>query len=679
MSRSMFVLVCVAVLVLAGCPGDPPTERTVSTSSPMLDATLSTSFWDLPWPSDARVTAAGTPDMAGFPNPEDSNLINSYLAFCEETLDGFGASAPVYLRFDGAVTLPAWDESNIEASQRCEGPVRILDVDPESPGYGTCLPARWELIEANSADPFLAGNVAIVAPYWGFPMRGRTTYAVYLVDLEGPGGYVQGSTDLQALLSGAGPAALQPTYQPLADYLLVDLLAAGVSAEGPIFVDGVEPELPADGIDRRWIAHATVFTTQDATGELQAVSEFVAGEPGLIAWEGDLTLLPEDHEEHQDLYAIWDGTYRAPNFQRGELPYGEEGGGFEFDDTGAPIVQLDELIPFAVSMPRDSATQPAAGWPVILHQHGTGGDRFSHLSGNGSLRPGLLGANRGFVSIGIPQPFHGGRWPDGNDTSISILSFNFSNPESGRSTFRQGATDLFSLLRFVQESMAEGGPLATAYPDLRIDPDNVYFLGHSQGGLTGALALPFLADIKGWVLSGAGGGLSITVMQREDPVSFRDLVLGAIGDPAGTRLTEMHPVLGLVQMLVEATDPVNYAPLWIRDPLVSPASVLLTEGIGDDLTPPDASEAMAVAAGLPPADPYRERDVFGLQLRGLSAADTPYSGNVESGGVTVTAGLAQFDSNHYAIFNIGEAASLWANFLKSFVDAGPPGELGYSP
>jgi hypothetical protein len=63
----------------------------------------------------------------------------------------------------------------------------------------------------------------------------------------------------------------------------------------------------------------------------------------------------------------------------------------------------------------------------------------------------------------------------------------------------------------------------------------------------------------------------------------------------------------------------------------------------------------------------------------LRAEDTPYSGNVETTGGVVTAGVAQFDSTHWAIFQEGEAASLWANFLRSFVEEGAPGELGYSP
>ena len=72
--------------------------------------------------------------------------------------------------------------------------------------------------------------------------------------------------------------------------------------------------------------------------------------------------------------------------------------------------------------------------------------------------------------------------------------------------------------------------------------------------------------------------------------------------------------------------------------------------------------------------------MLGLDLRGLRPTDTPFGGNLRNAeGTAVTGGLAQFDTNHFAIFNTGRAATLWANFLLSFVDEGVPGELGYEP
>lgn len=673
-NRSLILLALVSLG--SSCTATSYEVRGVSTSSPILDGTLAQSFWDLPWPNDSRRDEAGNLDLTGFPNPAESAIFDRYIEFGEQVMTGFSPNAPTYLRFDGSVSLPDWNESNIERSGACEGPVRILDVDPESPAYGTCLPARWDFIAANTADPFLAPNLVIIAPYWGFPLRGGGTYAVYLVDLEGPSGFVMGSSALQALLTGAGDAALQPAYRPFADYLAENALGSGLAGEEPILAEG--DENPVDGLDVRWIAHATVFTTEDPTAEMEVLSDYAQNGPDLLTWQGDIVTLDEDHPEFQTQFEMREGVYRAPNFQRGEIPYNEEGGGFVFED-GVPVPQLDEEIPFAVAMPRPSHEQPADGWPIILHAHGTGGDRWSHLSRSGQLSPGLLASSRGFMSIGIAQPFHGDRWPEDATGTISLLSFNFGNPESGRSTFRQGALDTLSLRRFVQEQFAEGGAVAQAYPDMRINPDKIYFLGHSQGGTTGALIIPFADGIDGWVLSGAGGGMSIVLMQRLDPVDFQSLVFVSMGSPEGTILFEMHPGIALVQTLIDVSDPINYGPRWIRGS-ERRTSVLLTEGLHDEQTPPDTTEALAVSAGLPLADPYRERNVLGLDLRGLRPTDTPYSGNLEnSAGVAVTGGLVQFDSNHFAIFNVGQAATLWANFLQSFVDEGTPGELGYQP
>ena len=50
----------------------------------------------------------------------------------------------------------------------------------------------------------------------------------------------------------------------------------------------------------------------------------------------------------------------------------------------------------------------------------------------------------------------------------------------------------------------------------------------------------------------------------------------------------------------------------------------------------------------------------------------------EPSGAEVTAGLAQFDGNHFAIFNDSSASFLYVNFLWSQLRDGPPGEIGGS-
>ncbi len=644
MRRALCVLLGVACL--SGCP--TPEERDVSDVSLIFEPGSTESFFSTPWPSDARTIEArraggAHPDLWDFPNPNDNDILNEYAVFGSTVIEGFGKNSPTYFWFDGRVELPASERVTARAAGRCEGPVRIVNVDRDSPRFGRCLPARWDRVDEALGDPWLEDDLVRVAPWWGFPLDSGTTYAVVLLDAQDPSG---------AFLQPPPGLLAQPHLAVLADVLE----------------------------DTTWVAAATVFTTQDVLSEMHALADFVLTDSDYPAWNEDegLTLIDEEHPEHDNQYDLYDGAYTAWNFQRGEIPYEAVGGGFVWDDDGRPVPQVAERIPMVVGAPIAAHEQPVEGWPVILHAHGTGGDRWSHLSG-GNLRPGLMAAARGFVSVGIPQPFHGDRWPDGNNVAVSLYSFNYFNPESGVSTFRQGALDTIALARFVREAMAEGGAIAEAHPELRIDPDRVYFLGHSQGGLTGGLAIPFAEGIDGWALSGAGGGLSMTIMQREDPFVIRDALLTGIDAPEGTMLDEMHPVVGMVQSLAELTDPINYAPSWVAQSTGEPVSVLLTEGLHDAQTPADTSEALATAGRLPIIADHFERYVDGLRLRDLEVLDDPYGGNLEHpSGVAVTTGVGQFDDDHWAIFNDIEAAALWSNFLYSMATDGAPGELGGS-
>ena len=660
------LLVSCGLVLVVSCTTTP---REVSETSAVFDPTLAGGFWSMPWPGDQRRVlnedgSLGGPDMSGFPNPSENGLLGTYLELSSVVLDGFGLNSPIFFAFDGPVTLPDWDQEAIEASALCEGPIRIMNIDANSPDYGDCVPARWKL-SSEHIDPYLSAHHVAVAPYWGFPLAESTLYAVLLTDIsDGSGAFLQAPVLLQELLEGrSDDSDLQAIYQPLAEALGTFRNTTG------------EVDSQDEASSAQWIASATVFTTQDATSEMEFLSDFIRSDSQYPKWEADLTLLDSEHEHFQTEYEIYDGSYLARNFQRGVRPYASEGGGFHFKD-GQPAGMSEERIPFVIGTPRSIQVQPESGWPVIIHSHGTTGDRFSHLTG-GNLRPGYLAANRGFLSIGIPQPFHGERWPEGNGTLEGLYSFNYFNPESGRSTFRQGALDTVTVVEFVRRHMSTGGSLAENYPQLRINPDEIYFVGHSQGGITGAIALPSTQGIKGWVLSGAGGGLSTTIMQREDPLVIRDTMLTALGAPDGTQLFEMHPLIGMVQMLAETTDPINYAKNWLGGSTGDAASILLTEGLLDEQTPADTTETLAVAGGLPIARPYRERDVLGMNLAGLEERRTPYTANtLHQDGSEVTTGLAQFDRNHFAIFNDGDAAVLWANFLYSQVRDGGPGELG---
>ena len=89
------------------------------------------------WPSDRYRTAEGGVDLSNFPNP-GTDLLDLYLAYGEEVLDGFGLNSAVYVQFDGFIdpqSLPAPNETLDELSL-----IQLVNVSPESPRYGARRP-----------------------------------------------------------------------------------------------------------------------------------------------------------------------------------------------------------------------------------------------------------------------------------------------------------------------------------------------------------------------------------------------------------------------------------------------------------------------------------------------------------------------------------------------------------
>ncbi|MCA9568799.1 MAG: hypothetical protein KC656_13195, partial [Myxococcales bacterium] len=138
---------------------------------------------------------------------------------------------------------------------------------------------------------------------------------------------------------------------------------------------------------------------------------------------------------------------------------------------------------------------------------------------------------------------------------------------------------------------------------------------------------------------------------------------------------ELHPVLGLLQMLVEPTDPVNYAPYWFREPLDwpghAPSPILATSGTLDANTPYRGAIAMAGAAGLPPI-PTRASSMPAVDLRGLENTPSPASANATGYEGPLTAGFSQwYEGSHYVIFEEPRAAEMYRTFLRTAVDGQP--------
>ena len=118
--------------------------------------------------------------------------------------------------------------------------------------------------------------------------------------------------------------------------------------------------------------------------------------------------------------------------------------------------------------------------------------------------------------------------------------------------------------------------------------------------------MPFHESQQGWVLSGAGGGLSITLLERKDPVDFEALIRFLLEFNEEDELDPFHPILALIQTAVDITDPIHFARRSAE--LSQQPSVLITNGCWDAQTPYKTTDAMALALGAPLVEPISRED-----------------------------------------------------------------------
>ncbi|UCD83714.1 MAG: hypothetical protein JSU92_10505, partial [Deltaproteobacteria bacterium] len=334
------------------------------------------------------------------------------------------------------------------------------------------------------------------------------------------------------------------------------------------------------------------------------------------------------------------------------------------DENGQPVVREYEQLRFALCVPK--GIQPAEGWPILTYAHGTGGDYKTFVRNGVADYLGSLG----IASISIDQPLHGTRLGAGGDPEMDF--YNFLNPLAGRDNSRQSAIDSLVLNRMAPGIEIDTVSCSTCTMEASFDPDRILFMGHSQGAHTGGLFLGVEPEVKGAVLSGAGGGLAITLLTKTDPYDVKALMEDLLGIEGGEEELDLfHPIINIIQTYIEPADPLNYAPYYILNPLFGvPKSIFISEGFLDTQVTPLTAEALATAIGASPIEPVYH-PILGLALRGLEPLSPPVTGNITGPGGMATAGVLQYpEGNHWVLTNDVNAKNQWGMFLQSLVDDG---------
>ena len=663
--------IVVATASLLGCSSqsssDAPTQA-LWIAPETLDELADVHSLDHPWPSDLRLLPDGSLQLDGFYNPMSNPLIRDYLEETKGIVKGFSPVATGYLRFTADIdpaTLPADPPSTLVPWAN----VQIVDVDPGSPERGQRHLAETFWQQADGV--YWMRDTLAVRPAYGYPLRTNTRYAIVVT--KG--------------VRGTDRTPIAPS-EDLSEVLDEAPLEARVQAVHDLYAPAVH-ELSLAGIPVAWIAHLAVFTTGDPTKELYRAADRV--HESYPAPKADPTMwAAKEQTSPYDVYEGWYGP--SPNFQAGTPPYAtpDKGGGFVLDASGSPVVQNDFSLRFCLVVPKAPACpMPAAGYPIVLYAHGTGGDYRSIVDEKNSF--GAVLAGQCLASMGIDQIFHGVRpgAPSLNDPNherdVELDVYNIQNAVAVRYNQVQGAIDVVQQARLLTEThLVVPANVSNTKAAISFDASRLLFLGHSQGGTNGPLFLAADGQARGGVLSGSAAMITIALIEKTLPqpsvAQAVKTLIGLLHADQAAELNTFHPVLNLAQTIVDPTDPIHYESAIIREPRpgFAPKSILQTEGtdatgVGDSYAPPHGIEVASVALGLPIETPVIH-PIVEASWGGLGSVTVPpggLQGNLADG--MASGVLGQFlpapgDDGHFVAFDVLSAHQQVAQFCRNLAD-----------
>jgi predicted esterase len=658
----------------AGCDPTEAATPTVLFHVPRASDPPSSDFYQLPFPNDIR-RKNGKIDLTGHPTPGARllpfDLVARYMAAIEQDSTGFGVNEAIFFRFSrtpdvGSFSVQATTPLNQQS-------LALLNITPSSPEYGVISGLRYNIY--GDWTLYICDRYLAMRPPFGHPLRPGTTYAAIVrsIATDEAGKVFGQDSDFAAMLADAAPidpdlTAAWTAYAPLRAYIADDqaptkLTTDELAAVAVFTTERIEDPMIAI---QAAIAAAPTPTLSSLVrcSDPGAVSPCDDGQTGALHKRGCFPdqLVGASFDEYQ-------GTISLPVFQQGTPPYLDpnDGGGIILASDGTASIVRNENVCISLAVPH--GTPPTAGWPLVVYSHGTGGSYRSavelglaedYAQGLAAGGPAVATATLGYDGI-----LHGTR--NGNSTvDVGELVYNFLNPRAARDNALQAAADLLAIPRALD---------GFAGQDIKIDSAHVALYGHSQGGNAASLALAFQAGYGAGVMSGTGGTLIYTILQKSQPVDMASTLPLVLGENAvGTD----DQVLNLMQMYFERSDSVNFGRHLFLEPYqgVSRRHALHVYGTSDSYAPVETQRLYAVAAGFPIATPLVDDYTANY---GMTTIDPPVVDNQAFGSLApVTAAQIQYqpaaDSNgkleydgHFVSTQNPSARTAIQKFLVTFM------------
>lgn len=542
---------------------------------PDADLTNSAQFFDLPYPSDLRLTKEGTPDVRGYPIPDIAAKLVKPLRDIAAERKGFPVTPVAYFRFKSELAVHAPTDT---VPADLASPVFLVDL--EGPKKGELVPT---VLATPPEDSYAPASLLAAAPKPGFVLRAGHKYAFVVTTAlaTAKGGKVHAAPSLLAVLKG------QDSHKNMVD--LYAPLAALLTEKGVAF-------------DK--VAAATVFTTGDVVKDTFDLSERTKA-----AYKVEITDLkvdPKDGATHPG-YCELLGTVTFPQFQKGTPPFDTEGL-FELDANGVPKKQRDEASPVTVTLPKGK--MPKTGYPLTIYFHGSGGQGAESVDASRSTEKGKDGplgegpamtlAPLGIASIASSLPFSTDRFPNAAEQEY----LNFDNLSAFRDTFRQGILEQRMFLEAIRTLKVAPAVFASCTGIDLDGADGAFFdesklitMGQSMGGAYTNYLSALEPRVKIAVPTGAGGYWSYFVLETKLVPGVKKAVGGLLG--TAEELTFLHPAMNIVQTGWEPVDPLVYVPRIGKRPLPGHPVRPVYEPAGKDdrYFPTAIYDAMATAYG----------------------------------------------------------------------------------
>jgi dienelactone hydrolase len=486
----------------------------------------------------------------------------------------------------------------------------LVDVDPASNERGRVIAMEWHYDDAR--------RVLQGAPASGEVLREGTRYAAFVTSkLIAADGEALAKAPAFDELSAARWASTEDAMRELREQndAIVGVTAFTTQhASAPmIAAKAIAAALPPS--DLVFADPAIIFSGTAALDRVIGTATRAIDGPraGLERWGND----NPTGIAHEHVGVIGTGVMTSARFRRADT--GTDGPDDETFEDPVRVISMDEIF---VTFIVPSTPMPSGGYPVVIYGHGLGASRDQLLSFAEPLTA------QGYVIVGIDMSGHGSRFDatdqhanmanqlssftgepglrDGfGDVTGLTTQFDFFEGFLGvggvRDSIRQSALDLGRVAQMLRRAdldlSALAGPGST---NPMLDTTRIAYIGESFGTVVGAVFAAIEPNVDLYVLDVPGGGILDRLLPESAEIGSLALpIIESIYGPRD-RLNRWHPLIGMMQAVVDGADPLTYAPHILTNRfdvpgvgVLGPRSIVCLEVVGDQVLSNTGTDALA--------------------------------------------------------------------------------------